>query len=96
MALKQWHKTDEVMTNNKKMGKIPTGTCPTPRSWKCETTIFEIHAREMHTTPRMAPRVDPPKEQREESTHFVEESEKEPIDTHVQIIFETGSDTNFW
>ena len=28
MALKQSHKTDEVMTNNKKMGKIPTGTWP--------------------------------------------------------------------
>ena len=50
----------------------------------------------MHTTPCMAPGVDPPKEQREETTLFVEESEKEPIDTHVQVIFETGSDTNFW
>ena len=50
----------------------------------------------MHTTPRMAPGVDRPKEQREESTHFVEESEKEPTDTHVQIIFETGSDTSLW
>ena len=39
-------------------------------------TVFEIHTREMHTTPSMAPGVDPPKEQREESTHFVEESEK--------------------
>lgn len=50
----------------------------------------------MHTTPRMVPGVDPPKEQGEESTHFVEESEKEPLDPHVQIIFETGSDTNLW
>lgn len=50
----------------------------------------------MHTTPRMVPGVDPPKEQREETTQIVEESEKEPTDTHVQIIFETGSDTNLW
>lgn len=28
MALKQSHKADEVMTNNKKMGKTPTGTWP--------------------------------------------------------------------
>ena len=48
----------------------------------------------MHTTPRMAPGVDPSKEKRQKTTHLVEESEKEPIDTHVQIIFETGSDTN--
>ena len=59
-------------------------------------TVFEIHTREMHTTPSMAPGVDPPKEQRAESTHFVEESEKEPLDPHVEIIFETGSDTNLW
>ena len=56
--------------------------------------VFEIHTTEMHTTPCMAPGVDPPKEQREETTLFVEESEKEPIDTHVQVIFETGSDTS--
>ena len=96
MALKQSHKADEVMTNNKKKVKIPTGTWRTSRSWKCATTVFEIHTREMHTTPRMVPGVDPPKEQGEETTHFVEESEKEPIDTHVQVIFETGSDTNLW
>ena len=39
--------------------------------------IFEIHTRVMHTTPRMASGVDPT----EETTHFVKESETDPIDS---------------
>ena len=46
-------------------------------SLKCKTTVFEIHTRVMHTTPRMVLGVDPT----EETTHFVKESETEPIDS---------------
>ena len=46
-------------------------------------TVFEIHTREMHTTPSMAPGVDPPKEQREESTHFVEELVRKSLLIHT-------------